>query len=153
MAARRTRGVTTTLRYALFLAIVTLLVSGLFIGVGELVETQQERAIGSQLETVGNDLATDLALAGRLADTGEANTSVTVDASLPDAVAGTAYRIEIRNTTTGDTLRYELTLRSENPEIRTTVVLRTVVEIRETTVSGGQLRITYDGSVVEVRDG
>lgn len=149
----RARGVTTTLRYALFLAIVTLLVGGLFIGVGELVETQQERAIGSQLDTVGNDFAADLTLAARLAGTGEANTSVTVRSSLPDAVAGSQYRIEIRNVTTGDTLRYELTLRSENPEILTTVVFRPAVDVQETSVSGGQLRITYDGSAVEVQDG
>lgn len=149
MNARRRRGVTTTLRYALFLAIVTLLVSGLFIGVGELVETQRERAIGAQLETVGNELAADLTLAGRLVETGEANTSVTVESSLPDAVAGSPYRIEI----SGNPPRYELTLRSTDPETRTTVVLRTPVDIRETTVSGGELRITYDGSAVEVRDG
>jgi hypothetical protein len=133
------------------LVVVALLVSSLFVGVGGLVERQQERAIGSQLETVGNGVAAALTRTGRLGNAGGTHTDVVVTKTLPDTVAGTQYLIDIDATAPP---RYTLTLQSVEPELQTTVVLRSSVPIQETTVTGGRLQLIYDPATdrVEVHD-
>lgn len=147
------RAVTTALRYALLLVIVAVLVSGLFVGVGEFVETQQERAIGSQLETVGNRLAGDLATASRLVETGSgsaAEPTVALRTRLPDTVAGSEYRIEVDGTGP----EYTLTLWSVDPVVEASVVVRSSTDIDTgTTVPGGRVLIEYDGSELVMNDG
>ena len=140
------RGVTTALRYALMLVIVTILVSGLFVGVSEFVETQQERAIGSQLETAGNRLAGDLATASHLVATGETSTTVELETPLPDTVASSEYFVEIDQIESGPRYEYRLTLRSVEPAVEASVVVRTTARIEEDTVRGGPLALEYDES-------
>lgn len=147
-ASPRTRGVTTVLRYALFLVIVTLLVAGLFVGVSGFVESQQERAIGSQLETVGNRLAADLTTANYVVSGSGAATTTRFRTTLPDAVASSEYRVSI----TGSGPRYELTLRSVEPAVERTVAFRSSVPVAATTVTGGRVTIRYNGSSLVVSD-
>jgi len=145
------RGATTALRYALLLVIVATMVSGLFVGVGELVENQQERAIATQLETVGNRLAADLGTANHLVETGSgpgAAPTVELRTRLPDTVAGSEYRVRV----TGSGPRYTLALRSFDPVVETTVVVRSSAGI-DGSVSGGRVRIEYDGTGLVMRDG
>lgn len=146
LESTHSRGVTTALRYALLLAIVAILVSGLYVGVSDLVETQQERAIGSQLETVGNRLAADLGTASRLVETGETSTTVELQTRLPDAVGGSEYVVDIDQLEDGPRYEYALTLRSVEPAVEASVVVRTTVPVREGTVPGGRLTVEYDGS-------
>lgn len=142
------RGVTTALRYALFLVIVTLLVVGLFVGVSEFVGTQQERAIRTQFDTVGNRLATDLTTAAYIVRNGETSTSTALQVRLPDAVASSEYRVAI----TGSGPRYELTLRSVDPAVESSVAFRSAVPVADTTVTGGRVEIRYNGSYLVVDD-
>lgn len=138
----------TALRYALMLVIVAAMVSGLFLGVGDLVEDQQERAVAAQLDTVGNRLAADLGTASRLVETGSRGTTdptVELRTRIPDTVAGSGYRVRV----TGSGPRYTLTLRSFDPVVEVTVVVRSSVGV-EGQVSGGQVLIAYDDSESEL---
>jgi hypothetical protein len=142
------RSVTSVLNYALMLGIVTLLVAGLLTGVGDLVESQQERAIRAQLDTAGNSLAADIETASRFVDkTG--GDEVRLRTELPDTVAGSHYTIEIDDA--GDD-RYRLLIRSSDPTVRTTVYVRSSVGVTGS-VDGGQLLIEYeDGELVVTND-
>jgi hypothetical protein len=127
------------------------MVSGLFVGVGELVANQQERAIATQLETVGNRLAADLGTANRLVETGSgptADPTVELRTRLPDTVAGSEYRVRV----VGSGPRYTLALRSFAPVVETTVVVRAPVGV-DGSVSGGRVHIEYDGSGLVMHDG
>ncbi|MFB6189505.1 MAG: hypothetical protein ABEI57_06445, partial [Halapricum sp.] len=87
------RGITGVLNYALLLVIVTLVVSGLLVGVSSVVQSQQERAIRTQLDTVGNRLASGVETANRLVETSGGD-RVTLGVRLPDTVAGSHYTVE-----------------------------------------------------------
>jgi hypothetical protein len=135
------RAITSILNYALLLVIVTLLVAGLLVGVSGFVETQSERAVRSQLDTVGNQLAADIETASRLVGTAGGD-QVSVDADLPDTVGGSHYRIEATNVS-GD--RYRLVLRSSKPAVETSVVVRSTVPVAGT-AEGGRVSVAYDGN-------
>lgn len=142
---RGRRGATTILNYALLLGIVTLLVAGLLVGISGFVESQQERAVRSQLDTVGNRLAADIGTTSRLVETAGGD-RVRLRSELPDTVGGSQYRVGIANLSSD---RYRLVLRSSQPEVRTTVTVRSSVPISGT-VSGGQLVIRYDSDAREL---
>lgn len=136
---RDRRGVTSILNYALLLVIVTLLVTGLLVGVSQVVESQHERAIRSQLDTVGNHVAADVGTANRLVES-VGGDRVRLRTRLPDTVGGSHYRIGTTNAG-GD--RYRIVLRSSDPVVRTTVVVRSPVPLTGN-VSGGDVILRYD---------
>jgi hypothetical protein len=127
------------------LAIVTLLVAGLLTGMGDLVQSQQERAVRSQLDTVGNRLAADIGTASRLVDRAGAN-QMRLRTEIPDTVGGSYYTVDVTNL---DGTRYRLELRSSDPEVRTTVEVRSPMPVRGS-VSGGRLVIQYDSDSGEL---
>ncbi len=139
------RSATTSLNYALLLVIVTLLVAGLLVGVSGFVESQQERAIRSQLDTVGNQLASDIGTANRLVERANGD-SVRLRTEIPRSVGGSHYRVEITDLSGN---RSRLELYSSDPAVRTTVVVRSSVDLRGT-VSGGQVVIEYESNELVV---
>lgn len=141
------RGVTSILNYALMLAIVALLVAGLLAGLGDLVENQQERAVRSQLDTVGNRLAADIGTASRLVGNAGGD-EVRLRTEIPDTVGGSSYRVDI---TVMDGNMYRIELRSTDPEVRTTVEFRSAVPVRGG-ASGGRLVIQYESGELVVSD-
>lgn len=145
------RAVSSVVTYLMVLGIVTVLTTGLFVSMSGFVVTQQEGAIRSELEVVGNQFAADLAAADRLALTAGPAGTVQVTSDLPDRVAGTTYEIEIVERADG---LYAIVLRSHDPAVTVTVLVRTRTPVETGTVDGGDLRIAYDGSgSLEVRDG
>ncbi|MFC6974724.1 hypothetical protein ACFQL1_08555 [Halomicroarcula sp. GCM10025709] len=145
------RGVSTALNYVLALAVVALLVSGLFVGMSGFAEERRDGAVRTELSVVGNRLATELGTAERLALTGDART-VRVGVALPARVSGTDYAVAISRTAPE---QYVLVLRAPAADVSATVRLRSRVRVRPTTVGGGDLRVVYDGATdrLEVTDG
>ena len=133
-----------TVGYVLTLAISTLLLSGLFIAGGSFVDTERERAAQGELSVVGERLAADLMTVDRLAGTAENRTELTVErpVRLPDRVSGAGYRISV--TTTGTT--GTVTLESDRADATVEVPFRarSDTEIRNATLSGGDLRIRWE---------
>lgn len=136
------RGVSTAVNYVLALAVVTLLVSGLFVSMSGFVTDQQEQAVRSELTVVGNRLADDLSAADRLAVGTGGTGRVRATLDLPESVAGTTYRTRIASAGGGDS--YTLTLVGTDPEVSVTVSVRTRTTVATGTVTGGDLVVTYD---------
>lgn len=147
------RAVSTVVSYALILGITTLLASGLVLSMGGHVEREQQKTARSALEVVGNDLAADIDAADRLALTAKRSGTVELTTTLPERVAGSPYTVNISQSDGAG--RYEITLRSIDPEESVTVFVRTQVPIETTTIDGGELTITYDSQrdTLVVRDG
>lgn len=144
------RAVSTVLSYALILGIVSILTATLFVSASGFVENERQETVHSTLEVTGHSLAADLETADRLARSGDTQ-RVVVTSELPDRVAGAQYWIDI--TGDGDD-RYEITLRSVDPDVSVTVSVRSATEIPSSSVDGGDVEIAYDESNDElvVRD-
>lgn len=144
------RGVSTVLGYVLTLGIITLLVSGLFIAAGDFVLDQHERAIRAEFEVVGNRIAADIAAVDRLALAAGSNGEASLRTDLPAQAAGKPYEINVTDAGPSDV--YAITLSTTDPTVSVEVQVRTATTLAEGTVSGGDVRVVYDGSQLEVRD-
>lgn len=131
------RAVSVTVNYVLTLTIATLLLSGLAVSAGGLIESQSERAIESELEVLGQQLAADIESVDRLATVaGGANAEVRIETRLPTRVAGTRYDITV--------VESELVLRSTDPAISVTVPLTVTNDLAEgRTIQGGNVVIGW----------
>lgn len=140
--AADTRAVSVTVGYVLTLAIGAVLLSGVIIGVGGVIDSQTDRAIRGDLAVVGQNTVANLESADRLAraaeegrpdSTGAVNVSVDVD--LPKRVAGIPYRIAIGNDTAE--------LRTDNPDASVEIAHTATLTVAQTSVRGGPIRIRY----------
>lgn len=137
------RAVSTTLGYALTLAITTLLVTGLLVGVGGFVEDQRERAIRSELQVVGQQMAADVQAGDRFAETGD--TTFTIRRDLPNEVAGTSYTVEVVGDPANDPPEETyLRLSTSNPDIVVEVDMALRTHIEEASFTGSRLVVSYD---------
>ncbi|ADJ15564.1 DUF7266 family protein [Halalkalicoccus jeotgali] len=137
------RGVSVTVNYVLTLAITALLLSGLFVAAGSLMQSQSERAIQNQLDVLGERLAADLASADRLAQSAEGEAaSVRLTVALPRRVAGAGYAIEIAPDPESE--HVELTLTTSDPAVESTTRVATAHDVTvPSRLRGGDLRIEY----------
>lgn len=136
------RAVSIPMQYVLLLAIVALLSSGLFVGIGGFVQAQQADAARDGLEVVGNRLASDIASADRLAAPLDGSGALTVSADTPSRVAGATYTITVQDDAESD--RTEIVLQATNLDVPVIVDIVTDVDIAEGSVSGGPLSLVYD---------
>lgn len=148
------RGVSAVVNYVLVLGIVTLLGTGLFVAATDYVQGQQSAAIRAEFLDVGNDLASELSDAERLARSTDGDGQVEVTADLPAHVAGSSYRITVQRTAAD---RYDLVLHSTDPSVSVTVPFRSTAPVTEGTVEGGPVVVSAevsDGTVtsIEVND-
>lgn len=135
------RAVSVTVNYVMTITIATLLLSGLVVSAGGLIESQSEEAIRSELDVLGQQLAADIGSTDRLAAVAKGNDAeVRIESALPSRVAGTGYTIDVA----GDTI----VLRTTDPEVSVSVQFTvsdgTAVET-ERTVRGGNVLIEWDG--------
>lgn len=142
------RAVTTTLEYALSLAIATLVVTGLLVAGADFVSDQRERVVRSELRVVGQQLASDVQRADRLARAGTGADLLTLNASYPDRVAGVGYTVEVipdaKPVVAGD--QRQLALSSHSEDVTVTVRMRVESNLASTSVPGGDVAIVYDAT-------
>lgn len=147
------RAVSTTLGYSLTLAMTAILIAGLLIAGGALVEDQRERIAQEELSVASEQLASGLGDADRLAGTvndGAVQTTVW----LPDRVAGAAYTIRLENHSTGgEPPTATIVADSQAVDVTAELSLRTSVPVANQTVVGGPLVISHrDGDGDGVRE-
>jgi|AntDeeMinimDraft_4_1070355.scaffolds.fasta_scaffold00567_4 sensor domain CHASE-containing protein len=135
------RAVSSTLNYVLSLGIMAVLVTGLLSAGGGFVEDRQEEVIRSELEVIGQQVASDVQRADRLVTAGDDNREVTLAQSLPERISGTGYRISLE--TTPET---ELVLISNDPEISVSVRVQTTTDLAPSNAGGGTVVVTYTSS-------
>jgi hypothetical protein len=137
---RDRRATSTALGYVLTLGITSLLISGLLIAGGGLMEGQRDQTARIELEVIGQTVADDLSSAARLADCDSCDLRLRID--VPSRVAGEAYLIEIIEVSPPDTYRLALTTGQSNVAVNVTA--RTARPVAETTVTGGPMIVEYD---------
>ncbi|MBX0294693.1 DUF7266 family protein [Haloarcula nitratireducens] len=145
------RGVSTTLGYALTLSITAVLVTGLLIAGTDFVADRQENVIREELTVIGQQVASDLARVDRLvlaADSSGSALTATTRQTFPERVAGSGYQMTL------DPVGEQLVLTSTDPEVRITVGVTNRTDLRESTVDGGVVGVAYNGTsdALEVRD-
>ena len=143
------RGVSSVLGYALALAIVTILISGIFAGMGTVVENQRETAIRSELTVIGNRIAADISAVDRLVLATSSTADVRIATTLPRTVAGKAYSINVSDGGP-PSHRYRIDLSSSDPDITETVFVRSNTTVRDVQLQGGDVEVVFDGTTVEV---
>lgn len=143
------RGVSAVLGYVMMIAILTFLVSGIFLSAGNFVEGQQERVIRSEFEVLGNRLAADIAAMDRLALAAGASGEGELVSVLPPRVAGQTYEISV-SSMAGTNNVYQINLTTHDLNIDVEVRVRSKTPIVTDTVSGGDVRVTFNGTHIEV---
>ena len=142
----RDRAVSTSLNYSLTLAISTLLVVGLLTAGGTFVDEQRKDVVDSELQVIGERLASDLATADRLARVGGGAAVVNVTSRLPAAVSGKSYTVAVTASDGNATL--VLSPNGANRNVTVPVANRTAIQ--PTRVVSGDLLIAYDAAADEL---
>ncbi|PSP74055.1 hypothetical protein BRC86_07335 [Halobacteriales archaeon QS_3_64_16] len=145
--ASEDRGVSTILGYALNLSIATLLMTTLLITGADVVETQREQAVRSELQVLGQQLASAVVTADQLNASGTESATVTdvvVRRTLPTQVVDTSYTIDVTSQDGDD--EYGIVLDSANPDVTITVRFVSAAEVRtedNSPLGGGPVVINH----------
>jgi hypothetical protein len=138
------RAVSTTAGYVLTLGITAILVSGLLVAGGGVVEDRREVTTRDSLDVVGQRLASGLMTADRLATTSD-TTTVSVSIDLPERIAGTEYTVSV------DPATSRLVLDSSATGVSVSVAFTASTPVADTSVQGGDVSVVLDGGQLEVR--
>ncbi|RQG99676.1 DUF7266 family protein [Natrarchaeobius oligotrophus] len=149
------RALSTAVTHVLTMGITTILVAGLLMSSGTLIEVQSDRSAEQSLETIGERLAGEIADVDRLGGDGDA---VNVTASHPETVAGSTYRIELeeRSACAGDPLLdgnadcLRLTANGADVEVIVPIASESDLEYGST-ATGGTIEIEHDGTAIGIR--
>lgn len=139
------RAVSVAVTHALTVAISTVLVSGLIIGAGTLLESQEQSVSEDQLEEIGSDAASYLTTFDRMNATGD---TVTMAAApdYPDRVVG-SYRYELVLSERSGPSDIEIIVRVDELDRSATIP----VELQNTEIeTGSSDSISVDGSNIEM---
>ena len=139
------RAVSVAVNYVLTLLIATVLLGGLVMAAGGVIESQSKNSVHDELGVIGERLAADVESADRLRAAGGEDANVSVRSDLPNRVSGTSYTVEVNGEDE------EITLSSRSPEVTVTVSF-TAEDVESTQVRGGDLVTTSEGEDLEVRE-
>lgn len=148
-STRDRRGVASVVNHVLAIGITTILITGLLVAGGTYLESQQEYAATTGLNTVGNELAETITQLQRLS-AGSGNATIRTD--LPERVSGASYSVQIVNGSECDELQRTpascLELESSSLDIVENIPLavnETAVEI--STIGPSHYRLDWNESV------
>lgn len=148
------RGVSTAVTSVLVLGITTVLITGLIIGVSGFVGDQRQRTVERELTVVGERMASELVRVDEMA-LNDPYSTVTVRTDHPDRLAGETYSValsdEISRCGTGGQAPC-LILSTHRTDATVVVPVRLRMGVTESTVSGGDLQFTYDGTDLVVEE-
>jgi PKD repeat protein len=119
------RGASVTVNYVLALGITTVLISGLVVSTGGLVEDRREAATETELRAVGNQLATDLTRAATL---GRRGGDTILRTARPELAGGSSYTVEL-TTCSGPPGGTCLELSAADPSVSITVPVHNTTPI------------------------
>ena len=138
------RAVSTTLGYVLTLTITAVLISGLLIAGGSMVEDQRDRIAQQELSVAAEQLASGLHEGDRLAETSTGG-AIQVSIWLPERIAGGSYTLELINQSTvpGQPATATIQATAQGANAEATLSLRTGIPVANQTVIGGPLVVTH----------
>lgn len=139
------RAVSTTLSYVLTLSITALLASGLILAAGTTIENRQHSVVEEELKVIGQQFASKMLAADRLATSG--GETIRVELMAPSQVAGSSYRL-----TVADGAPPTIRLEAESVEVSVTITVPLDTPVVNTSVRGGDARIVLtESGDLEVR--
>lgn len=148
---REDRAVSVTVNYVIALALTAILISGLLIAGGSVLEDRRESVTREEFTVLGEQLAAGIGEADSMASTGAEDLRVAV--RLPDSVGGSSYLVRVTevNPPTDQPGEYVLTLSSPATEVSWNATVRTDRPIEGTQVSGGSIVVVLrdDGGSTE----
>lgn len=149
------RGVSITVTHVLTVGITTILISGLLIGAGSMLEGERQQSAEASLETIGERLANEVSNVDRLANESE---TMTVETSHQREVSGSTYTVELRANCSAQPLIDDsscLVLESTGEDVEVAVP----IDVDEDDIadgsssSGGSIVIVWDGGEIALEDG
>jgi hypothetical protein len=144
------RAVTPAVTHALTIGISTILITGLLVGAGGLLDDQRSYVVENGLENVGGAVTSELVRMDQF-DTDGVDADVTFTTSHPTTVAGKTYDVVLEPGSPRTTLYLDATGESE-----LTVLYRFENEtsVCESAVDGGEITVAFDASepCIELRD-
>lgn len=135
-----TRGASIALTHSLTLGITALLIAGLLVGAGGLLDRQQERAASQGLQNVAESVANELQSVDRLA-AGSRGGEIAAVAAIPERIAGRNYDVALVHRTDN---RSVLFVNMSTPDVVAPVAFRNDSRICERELTSGSLRVVYD---------
>lgn len=93
MMREDTRAVSIAVTHGLTIAITAVLISGLLIGAGDVLQRQEQRVAEEQFDEIGSDMVSQVNSLDRLNETGD-DVQVTVQPRYPEQVAGHTWNVE-----------------------------------------------------------
>lgn len=90
---RTERAVSIALTHAFTISITTILISGLLIGAGNLLENQERRAATNEFEEIGGDVVSHVNTLDRMNETGQ-DVNVSIQPAYPEQVANQPWQME-----------------------------------------------------------
>ncbi|MFD1645046.1 DUF7266 family protein [Haloarchaeobius litoreus] len=149
------RGVSIALTHVLTIGITTILVAGLLLGASGLLEERKTGAAQTELRTLGNRMAEDIANVDHEAD--GASGQIVLQTNHPTQVSGTGYAVSLYGTGAAECGTYQsdadvacLVMDSPQADVKIIVPFRATTPITESSVSGGDFFIVYDGSTISI---
>lgn len=130
----RDRAVSTVVSYVITLGITTLLIGGLLMTAGNVVESREDATMRDALDVVGERIASNLMAADRLATTDPKRTAVEV--SLPSQLSGNGYTVTVNGSAS------TLVLVADGADATVAVEFVVDTPVVDTEVQGGNLVIT-----------
>lgn len=152
---RDSRAVSVTITHVLTIAITTILISGLLIGTGTLLDSQKDRATFDEKSTIGDRLATEITSVSQSAER-HPDDEVVVRTEHPRRLSGGQYFVHLYDDPDEcETWGHEQCLVLESGQTDSNVEVPFKLDgtdIDGTTVQGGDIWIHYDGDTVTLKE-
>jgi len=146
------RAVSIAITHALTLGITAVLITGLLLGAGGLLEDQETQAARGSLSEIGSDTVSHINSLDNLNATGE-QVTVSVRPDYPDRIVGEEYTINITKDASNHPFEtdYALVIRSDVLGAPVWYPLSTTAELDEQSeVEGGQFEICLSSSEIRM---
>ncbi|WP_254862463.1 DUF7266 family protein [Halovivax gelatinilyticus] len=149
---RDDRAVSIAITHVLTVGITAVLISGLLIGAGSMLDTQREQSAEATLETIGERLAGEISGMDRMAS--ENSESATIRTDHQRFASGSQYTVELRDSGC-DIDEYPLVetseclvLTSHGEDVNVAVPIADHVDVREnSSVTGGPIQVVWDDGI------
>jgi len=134
-----TRGASIPLTHALSLGITALLIAGLLLGSGQLLDRQEERVTQKGLADIGEGITNEIDRVDRLAGTGP-ETNVTTRVTYPSRISGEGYDIALLDRANGGVVYTNASTQSHRVDIALGH------DVCSRSINGGPVEIVYDST-------
>lgn len=150
------RAVSVTITHVLTIAITTILISGLLIGTGTLLDNQKDRATYDEKSTIGDRLATEITAVDQAAQRADGDpdpATVTVQTEHPRRVSGGQYFVTLHDDAsecdTWDPNQCLVIESGQTNSVEVPLNVETTLDAPKT-VQGGDIWIHYNGSEITI---